>query len=141
MASEPYEADAPPAGCSRHALRRFVEAQLHTRLQRRLFRERRIQRSADPDLMPPMLATRRLGEIREVVVVQRGRLLDELPANSRDDLPPPGVKQPGKIDAAGCRGAAELAAGLNEHRAHAKSSRLNGGDRAGGAAANHEDIG
>ena len=91
--------------------------------------------------MPPMLATGRFGEIWDRVIVQLSGFLNQLPADARDDLFAPSVEESRKVHASGGRGAAELAAGLNEDSLRTEAARLDGGDGSGGAAADDEHIG
>src|SRR5690606_16723896 len=123
-----------------HGGRQGVQAEFDAGVEHERVGQRGVDRDVDGDLQ---LVVRHLapgGKVGQAFAGFAHDGGDEFPAYAGDDLAAPGVEEAGQVDPVQGGRAAEHTAFFNEQGAGAGARGLGGGDDAGGAAAEHDDI-
>ena len=122
--TKPYTIDLPTVTRFRDRLRKLVESNLHTGLGTLFFSKDRVKKLIRINLVLPM-SLGHFGKVRKLSIIELDALFDQFPADPRDNLFPPSIKQAGKRHSTRRGRTTELAVAFYDQRLCSGATGLN----------------
>ena len=137
--AKPHAVHLPASLGFRHGLGELIVGDLHARLRTLFLGQQGVGEHVDVHLVVPV-PLRHLAEIGQRPLVEFHALFHQFPADAGNDLLAPGIKETRERDATRGHGAAKLAAALHQQNTGPGAPGLQGGNGAGGTAADDKHV-